>query len=151
MFITRLSIITCLSKEYSLFLNAKDLRICNMNAVKKLSGKDLTKLIDQASKELAQRKRMEVLRKVIQRLIAKHKVTKTELSSLVEMIRSEARISKKAQARAAVKVPAKFKNPNGEETWTGRGRAPNWVSKICEATGLTVSEFKACSIYRVNK
>lgn len=122
-----------------------------MNAVKNLSGKDLTKLIDQASKELIQRKRMETLRRDIQRLISKHKVTKTELSSLVAMIRSETKFSKKARARAAAKVPAKFRNPNGEQTWTGRGRAPNWVFEICEATGLTISEFKASSIYLVSK
>ena len=45
-----------------------------MNAIKKLSGKDLSKLIDEAAKELSQRKRMEVLSKDIQRVIAKHKV-----------------------------------------------------------------------------
>jgi len=96
-----------------------------MNAIKKLSGKDLTKLIDEAAKELTQRKRMDALSKDIQRVIAKHKVSKTEL--------------------------AKFKNPNGQETWTGRGRAPNWVSGICETTGLTVPEFKASPAYLISE
>ena len=53
-----------------------------MNAIKKLSGKDLTKLIDEAAKELTQRKRMDALSKDIQRVIAKHKVSKTELAKL---------------------------------------------------------------------
>ena len=66
-----------------------------MNAIKKLSGKDLTKLIDEAAKELNQRKRMDALSKDIQRVIAKHKVSKTELASLIDMIRSETKVSKK--------------------------------------------------------
>jgi len=122
-----------------------------MNAIKNLSGKDLTKLIDEAAKELNQRKRMDALSKDIQRVIAKHKVSKTELASLIDMIRSETKISKKTKARAASKVPAKFKNPNGQETWTGRGRAPNWVSGICETTGLTVPEFKASPAYLISE
>ena len=122
-----------------------------MNAIKKLSGKDLTKLIDQASKELIQRKRMDVLSKDIQRVIAKHKVSKSELASLIDMIRFETKISKKTKTRAASKVPAKFKNPNGQETWTGRGRAPNWVSEICQTTGITVTEFKTSSAYLITE
>ena len=122
-----------------------------MNAIKKLSGKDLTKLIDQASKELIQRKRMDVLSKDIQRVIAKHKVSKSELASLIDMIRFETKVSKKTKTRAASKVPAKFKNPNGQETWTGRGRAPNWVSEICQTTGITVTEFKASSAYLITE
>ena len=122
-----------------------------MNAIKNLSGKDLTKLIDQAGKELTQRKRMDALSKDIQRVIAKHKVSKTELASLGDMIRSETKVSKKTKARAASKVPAKFKNPNGKETWTGRGRAPNWVSGVCETTGLTVPEFKASPAYLISE
>jgi len=122
-----------------------------MNAIKKLSGKDLTKLIDQASKELIQRKRMDVLSKDIQRVIAKHKVSKSELASLIDMIRFETKVSKKSKTRAASKVPAKFKNPNGQETWTGRGRAPNWVSEICQTTGITVTEFKTSSKYLITE
>ncbi|MDA0959178.1 MAG: H-NS histone family protein [Proteobacteria bacterium] len=122
-----------------------------MNAIKKLSGKDLTKLIDQASKELIQRKRMDVLSKDIQRVIAKHKVSKSELASLIDMIRFETKVSKKTKTRAASKVPAKFKNPNGQETWTGRGRAPNWVSEICQTTGITVTEFKTSSAYLITE
>ena len=122
-----------------------------MNAIKNLSGKDLTKLIDQAAKELTQRKRMDALSKDIQRVIAKHKVSKSELASLIDMIRNETKISKKTKTRAASKVPAKFKNPNGQETWTGRGRAPNWILEICETTGLTVAEFKASPAYLISE
>lgn len=30
-------------------------------------------------------------------------------------------------AKAGAKVDAKYKNPNGPETWTGRGREPSWI------------------------
>ena len=82
-----------------------------MNAIKKLSGKDLSKLIDEAAKELTQRKRMEVLSKDIQRVIAKHKVSKAELASLIDMIRSETKVSKKTKTRAALKGACEVQKP----------------------------------------
>lgn len=34
-----------------------------------------------------------------------------------------------------VEVPPKYRNPNGLETWTGRGRQPKWVAAHVEAGG----------------
>jgi len=121
-----------------------------MNAIKKLSGKDLTKLIDEAAKELTQRKRMDALSKDIQRVIAKHKVNKTELASLIDMIRSETKVSKKTKTRAASKVACEVQKSQWSRDLDGRGRAPNWVSGICETTGLTVPEFKASPAYLIS-
>ena len=38
-----------------------------------------------------------------------------------------------------VKLPAKFRGPNGEE-WTGKGRTPRWLVAL-EASGRSRSEF----------
>jgi DNA-binding protein H-NS len=121
-----------------------------MTAIKNLSGKELTRLIDQAAKELTQRKRMDLLSKDIQRVMTKHKVKKAEVAILIEMIRNEAKITMKSKRQAVSKIPAKFKNPKGKETWTGRGRAPIWVLAICEKTGLSVSEFKNSATYLIS-
>ncbi|MGV0033621.1 MAG: H-NS family nucleoid-associated regulatory protein [Candidatus Azotimanducaceae bacterium WSBS_2022_MAG_OTU7] len=118
--------------------------------MKKLSGKDLAKLIEEAAKELAQRKRLEVLKKDIQAMLSKHKVKRSELPNLIQAILSETKGRKSTKVRSRSKVVPKFKNPNGSDAWSGRGRAPRWVSQICEANGLTVDEFKLSPAYRID-
>lgn len=45
-------------------------------------------------------------------------------------------------------VAAKYRNPHGAETWSGRGRAPRWVVEIMNAEGLDIDAFKASSAYK---
>lgn len=37
----------------------------------------------------------------------------------------------------------------GENSWTGRGRAPKWILRICEEQGITLEEFKRLDKYLV--
>jgi DNA-binding protein H-NS len=37
---------------------------------------------------------------------------------------------------------AMHKNPNGPETWSGRGRVPKWFEELAEKEGVTVAELK---------
>jgi DNA-binding protein H-NS len=119
-----------------------------MNSIKKLSEKELTKLMGQAATELANRKRIETLNKDIQKVLTKYKVTKPELAVLVEVLRSQTKVSK-SKARAASKVAPKFKHPTGSETWTGRGRAPNWVTTLCNEAGISIDDFKKSASYLI--
>ena len=86
----------------------KELKTNHLNFKNEIEAnhKKYEKLIDEAAKELTQRKRMDALSIDIQRVIAKHKVRKTELASLIEMMRSATKVSKKTKTRAASKVPA---------------------------------------------
>ena len=34
-------------------------------------------------------------------------------------------------------------NPNGPETWSGRGRTPVWVVTICQHENIDLDRFKA--------
>jgi DNA-binding protein H-NS len=46
------------------------------------------------------------------------------------------------QRRTYPKVEAKFRNPdNPSETWSGRGKAPRWLTKLI-AAGRTLDEFR---------
>lgn len=45
-------------------------------------------------------------------------------------------------------VAPKYRNPNGSETWSGRGRPPRWVVEIMDASGLTIEAFKASDVYK---
>ena len=63
-------------------------------------------------------------------------------------VRSTGKSTKAANQRKAAPdrrsaVKPKYKNPESSETWSGRGRSPKWVSDICEAEKLSVTEFKA--------
>ena len=119
-----------------------------MNAIKKLSGKELEKLINQAASELESRKRIEALNKDIQKVLSKHKVTKAELSTLIDTLKGNYK-APKSKTRTVNKVSPKFRNPAGEETWTGRGRTPKWVAQICGTSGISVEEFKRSAQYLI--
>jgi DNA-binding protein H-NS len=119
-----------------------------MNAIKKLSGKELERLISQAASELESRKRLESLNKDIQKILSKHKVTKAELSTLIDTLKWNHK-SSRAKTRAVTKVLPKFRNPAGAETWTGRGRTPKWVAHICSTAGISVEEFKRSAQYLI--
>ena len=54
-----------------------------MNSIKKLSGKELEKLINEAASELEDRKRIASLNRDIQKVLSKYKVTKAELAILI--------------------------------------------------------------------
>ncbi|MGI4816067.1 MAG: H-NS family nucleoid-associated regulatory protein [Janthinobacterium lividum] len=40
------------------------------------------------------------------------------------------RTSKTAKPRARGRVAPKYRNPNTEETWSGRGKPPKWIAGV---------------------
>ena len=49
------------------------------------------------------------------------------------------------------KRPAKFRNPqNPDETWSRRGRRPNWVQAILTERGIDMAAFKAIPMYQIH-
>ena len=54
---------------------------------------------------------------------------------------------KKVDKRA--KVAFKYKNPSGSEKWSGRGRAPKWVSAILAKKRISMTQFKADKRYKI--
>ena len=120
-----------------------------MAALKKLSEKDLNKLIDQAAKELEQRKRLQSISRDVNRLLTKHKVTKAELAVVTAMIRGELKSQKPRPAKAGKRVPAKYCSESGSDTWTGRGVAPKWVVAACGKDNISIQEFKQSDSYLI--
>lgn len=50
--------------------------------------------------------------------------------------------SGRGRGKAKAKRPAKFRNPDDpNQTWTGRGRKPQWI-KAAEEAGLDLSKFE---------
>lgn len=67
-------------------------------------------------------------------LIAEHGLTAADLGFKVADLMAGA-VAGKMRARVAVK----YRGPNGE-TWSGRGKAPNWLTSL-EAQGRHKNEF----------
>jgi DNA-binding protein H-NS len=51
-----------------------------------------------------------------------------------------AKLTKPRDLRSTVQE--KYKDLNGTETWTGRGRTPAWAQNICQDEGIDIKEFK---------
>ena len=61
--------------------------------------------------------------------------------------KAKARPTKKADKR--IKVAYKYKNPEGRDKWSGRGRAPKWVNAILENNKISITQFKADRRYKI--
>ena len=118
-----------------------------MKAVKKLTKNELNTLISAASKELEERKKTRALLSDIQKVFKKHEVPRNRWVSLLKAAEAntaiEAKRPRKVATRSGRKVPAKYKCPKTNETWTGRGRAPKWVLELCENKNISLEVFKS--------
>lgn len=122
-----------------------------MKNITKLSKNDLQNIIKQAETELAQRSHYDKALSEINKIIQLHGLSKKDLMNMVNQC-SFAR-GKKASRKSSGsrgKAAPKYRNPTGSETWTGRGRAPKWVSALCASYGLSVDGFKTDPRFRIN-
>ena len=111
-------------------------------AAKNLSVTELQALIRDAKSEIDRRqKKLDRVKAIID------KILKNEGLSLADLYSSAKMPKKPAGVRAKRKVKPVYKS--GKNTWTGRGRAPRWVVKICEKDGIDVSAFKSLSQYKI--
>ena len=127
-----------------------------MNSVKKLSKKDLSLLISNASKELEARKRKELILKELQKVFDKHGVSRVEKLGLVKSLAKisrpssgSVRVQAKRTNKKRVAVRPKYRDPSSRDTWTGRGRAPKWVVALCEERKITLAAFKSSSDFAI--
>lgn len=98
-----------------------------------LSRKELEKLrsdVDKALATLADRERKAAMK-------AAEDAAKEHGFSLAELTGTPI-----AKSRGKAKGPAKYRNPeNPSQTWTGRGRKPQWIREAEEA-GAEISTFE---------
>lgn len=99
--------------------------------MRKLSQRELEKLIADAEKALERLKNrdMKAARAAAEKAAAKFGFSLNELSDAPTTRAKAARPKPKAKAKTkSTKGKAAYRNPdNSAETWTGRGRRPNWV------------------------
>lgn len=58
------------------------------------------------------------------KITAEKALLEERLRKLSSMVAKEAKV----QRRPYPKVRPKYRNPKGDETWTGRGKQPRWLS-----------------------
>lgn len=103
----------------------------DLSALSRVELLQLQKDIGKALKEAEQRERREAL-KAAEKAAAEYGFSLSELSA-------------DAKPRAAgkkSKTPPKYRNPaNAEETWSGRGRKPQWVHDALNK-GVDITELE---------
>ena len=124
-----------------------------MTALKKLSAAQLNKIIGETQAELTRRKNIDAATVEIRSILKKYKidfqdidlntVTRTGGKSATK---KRVKVAKSRDQRSTVK--AKYKEPNGAPTWTGRGRTPAWVQGICQNEGIDIDGFKKDDRFR---
>lgn len=130
-----------------------------------LSDKDLAKIASNIETENKLRANRKAAAAAIIAVLKKHKLSigdipklglerrssktgrKRAVATKTVLAKSKAKPSEKTDKR--VKVAYKYKNPNGLEKWSGRGRAPNWVNAILANNKISIAQFKADKHYKI--
>jgi DNA-binding protein H-NS len=133
-----------------------------MSSLKQLSANQLSKMLTETQAELKRRENIDKARKDIQAVLKKYKITIDDLDLGVSAKKSieKKAATKKARAKKYVAktprkndqraaVAAKYHNPATGDKWSGRGRAPVWVTSLCSAEAIDIEQFKADPRFRI--
>lgn len=131
----------------------------------KLSDKDLAKIASDIDLENKRRVNRKAAASAILAVLRKHRLSVSDLPELELGQNSKTRAKKQTDAKRGrtakaksvaakksdkrAKVAFKYKNPNGSEKWTGRGRAPKWVSDVLTRRRITIEQFKNSKRYKI--
>jgi DNA-binding protein H-NS len=143
-----------------------------MSSLKQLSANQLSKMLTETQAELKRRENIDKARKDIQAVLKKYKITIDDLDLGISSNKSaskKAAAKKSTEKKAATKkagakkrvaktprtndqraaVAAKYHNPATGDKWSGRGRAPVWVTSLCTAEAIDIEQFKADPRFRI--
>ena len=136
-----------------------------MKPLEKLTDKQLAATAKEIAAEEKRRANLKAAASAILTVLKNHRLSVRDLADLDLGQKPVARAKKKAAAkkgRAAVvkkttakktdkraMVADKYKNPKGAEKWSGRGRAPKWVSDIVAKKRISIAQFKADKRYKI--
>ena len=116
--------------------------IKSIMVAKKLSVSELQAVIRDARSEIDRRqKRLDRVKAKIDTILKKEGVKLGDLYSARTPSKSPVGVRRRRKVKPVYK--------SGKNTWTGRGRAPGWVVKICEKDGIEVAKFKTLPQYKI--
>lgn len=143
-----------------------------MTSLKQLNTNQLNKMIDETKAELKRRENIKQAHKDVQALLNKYGLTIQDLDFGVSSKKAapkkattRGRKGKKAPTKKTgakrnnsnamqkkdqrATVAPKYHNPETGDKWSGRGRAPTWVTKLCTAGSMSIEQFKADARFRI--
>ena len=136
-----------------------------MNNIEKLTDRELVLAARKIEAEAKIRANRKAAASAILAVLRKHKLSVSDLPNLDLRQIGTTRAKKKPAAKrgrpakaktvAARKndkranVAFKYQNPKGSEKWSGRGRAPKWVSAILAKKRISMAQFKADKRYKI--
>ena len=143
-----------------------------MSSLQQLSADQLSKMLTETQAELKRRENIDKARKDIQAVLKKYKITIDDLDLGVSSKKSTSKktaAKKSTEKKAATKkagskkraaktprkndqraaVAAKYHNPATGDKWSGRGRAPVWVTSLCTAEAIDIEQVKADPRFRI--
>lgn len=147
-----------------------------MKEAKELNSKDLRTVAELTRQEILQREKLvqmltelddllvrfdidfeQLLEfKVAEKMPAKQQNTKRKKKAdrkmaLIKGDRSpKKKQPSKKQPDGRKKVAPKYRCPETKQHWTGRGKPPHWVTKLCETTNISLEKFKTHKAYIVD-
>ena len=134
-----------------------------MSSLKNISDSQLNKMLAETKAEMNRRENIDRAHKEIRAICKKYNVTIADLEfGLTRKIAKPNKNSQKKSFSSKSKfkkhtgsvehkndrrgfVAPKYRKPASNETWSGRGRAPMWVTEICKAENIDIEQFKADS------
>ena len=145
-----------------------------MTSLKNLSSPQLNKMLLNTKAELNRRENITLAQKEIASVLKKYKLSLADITNngtglnaglkpqgkatqkVVKNTKSS-KIAKKNQKHAPVaaktdqrsSVKAKYRDPSSQNTWSGRGRSPNWVKSLCEKEKIDIKAFKSDKRFQV--
>lgn len=128
--------------------------------ISNLSDSALAKIASDIEIENKRRAARKVAATAIIAILKKHNLSITDIPELeLGKKRSTKRRKKSVVTKAKnksvrnpdkrINVAFKYKNPNGSNKWSGRGRAPKWVSAILEKNNISLEQFKTDKRYKI--
>jgi len=129
-----------------------------MANISKMTTSELEKILAEAKHELVWRENANKALAEIDKILSQYKLRvedidwrqlkkKTQISDRTKLgkrtnVPQEKKARKRPKNDRRSAVAPKYLNPNGEEKWSGRGRTPLWIIKICQQENIDIKQFK---------
>ena len=126
-----------------------------MASLKNLTSDQLEKMLATTAAEIKRREHIQAATSEIRAVLKKYKLTMQDIDLQAFNKKAVGKTARKGKVKSGARdnrkrVKAKYANPKGAETWSGRGRAPAWVLEICQKEGVELTAFKKDSRFIQN-
>ena len=118
-----------------------------MASLKNLTGGQLEKILANTKAEIKRREHIQAAIAEIRVILKKYKISMRDIDLRAFNQKTAVKTTRTGKVQVEARdnrkrVKAKYANPKGTETWSGRGRAPAWVLKMCQKEEIELGAFK---------